>query len=447
MAFRVELSSLSLSQAQIDQPAADVEFSGAGAAPSSPPGVIIVGGAHGSVAVARSLGRQGIPVWFFGDGHPIAGYSRYVSRRFLWQRSEPESALNLLVDLAQHQGAKGWVLFPSGDPALQLVAQHQERLAEHFRLFTMPWSSLRTLNDKSCLYALAAQVGVPYPRSYDIEAGDLPAPDSFPVIIKPVSSEKINALTRVKAWRIETADELVRRYQDAVAMMGREHVVVQEMIPGGGERQFSYAGLWENGVELASLTARRTRQFPLDFGLTSSFVETMPVPDVAESARRLLKAVGFHGLLEVEFKYDERDGAYKVLDANTRAWAWIGLGAKAGIDFPYLAWCLATGRAVPRNLAVRRASWSHPTRNVLSLAAQLRRDGRLPLSALRTAIGASTLATFAFDDPMPGVLDFPIQLQRLFRRFRRPVVPVDQGPPLEPPLGDDDGVARLNREI
>src|ERR1700722_9297665 len=53
-------------------------------APREPDGALILGGAHGSLAVARSLGRRGIPVWFATHDHPIAKYSRYVARSFEW---------------------------------------------------------------------------------------------------------------------------------------------------------------------------------------------------------------------------------------------------------------------------------------------------------------------------------------------------------------------------
>jgi predicted ATP-grasp superfamily ATP-dependent carboligase len=45
------------------------------------PVALIVGGAHVSIAVARSLGRRGIPVWLLAN-HPIPSYSRYVKRSF-----------------------------------------------------------------------------------------------------------------------------------------------------------------------------------------------------------------------------------------------------------------------------------------------------------------------------------------------------------------------------
>lgn len=384
----------------------------------SRPGVVVLGGAHGAVAAARSLGRRGIPVWFIGDDHPIARYSRYVRRRLRWSGADPEAAVRMLCRLAQEEGIAGWVLFPAGDAEVQLVARHHAELARHFRLFTMPWESLQHLNDKSLLYAMAARVGAGFPHTIDPTDPAAVAGVHFPVVIKPVSSEVRNALTRAKAWRADTPQDLARRYPQALALMGDGKVVVQEMVPGDGRAQFSYAGLWDRGQEVTYLTARRTRQFPIDFGMTSCFVETMPVPEIADAARRILAGVGFHGLVEVEFKYGVRDNVYKVLDANTRAWAWMGLGDAAGIDFPYLTWQLATGQPVEVPPPARPARWIYLSRNLLSIAQEYRRLGRPSPSAWRSLVRANVSATFAWDDPLPGVIDLPLQFARLWRRLR-----------------------------
>jgi hypothetical protein len=36
-------------------------------------GALVIGGAHGSLGVVRSLGRRGVPVWVLVGHHPIAG--------------------------------------------------------------------------------------------------------------------------------------------------------------------------------------------------------------------------------------------------------------------------------------------------------------------------------------------------------------------------------------
>ena len=52
----------------------------------------------------------------------------------------------------------------------------------------------------------------------------------------------------------------------------------------------------------------------MDFGRASTFVETIEAPDVEEAARRILRALRFAGIIELEFKRDARDGALKLLD-------------------------------------------------------------------------------------------------------------------------------------
>src|SRR6185437_15045076 len=65
----------------------------------------------------------------------------------------------------------------------------------------------------------------------------------------------------------------------------------QELIPGSGSAQYSYAGLWHNGSPAASLVARRTRQLPVDFGRGSTFVETLDNEDIEDAAVRFLRSI------------------------------------------------------------------------------------------------------------------------------------------------------------
>src|SRR3989475_4555441 len=139
--------------------------------------------------------------------------------------------------------------------------------------------------------------------------------------------------------------------------MSPNQIMIQELMPGGGESQFSYGALCLDGHPLASVTARETRQFPTDFGRFSTHVETVEEQGVIEPAIRLLAAVRYSGLVEIEFKRDPRDGRFKVLDVNPRVWGWHSLGARAGVDFPYLLWLLARGEAVPEVHGGPGARW------------------------------------------------------------------------------------------
>src|SRR5439155_22948408 len=120
-------------------------------------------------------------------------------------------------------------------------------------------------------------------------------------------------------------------------------ILTQNLIPWSDEQQFSYAALYLNGRPLRVFAARPTRHFPADFGRSSTFVETIDDKEIEQAGRRLVSAIGFTGLVEVEFKRDPRDGLHKLLDINPRIWGWHTLGRRAGIDFSFLLWRLIQG--------------------------------------------------------------------------------------------------------
>ena len=74
--------------------------------PRGVPGALVLGGTHGSLAVARSLGRRGIPVWYITHDHPIAKYSRYVTRSLSWPGPGDAGATRFLLDLADRKSTR-----------------------------------------------------------------------------------------------------------------------------------------------------------------------------------------------------------------------------------------------------------------------------------------------------------------------------------------------------
>jgi D-aspartate ligase len=185
-------------------------------------------------------------------------------------------------------------------------------------------------------------------------------------------------------------------------------ILVQEMIPGSGGSQFSFAALCCDGKTIASLTARRTRQYPIDFGYSSSFVETMDVPEIVAPSQRLLAAMGFTGIVEVEYKFDFRDGRFKLLDINPRLWTWSPLGGRAGMDFPYLLWKMLQGKPVREQTAAAGVRWVRMSTDVPAAFQEILR-GRLNFREyLASMRGPLQFALVTADDPLPGLMDLPL---------------------------------------
>jgi D-aspartate ligase len=386
-------------------------------------GAMILGGAHGSLAVARSLGRHGVPVVHVNHDHPIVGLSRYVRRKLHWEGPDAPNALERLLEIGRRERLQGFVLFPGGDPEVRFASKHRAALSEMFRVTTPSWEISRLSDDKRQLYRYAESIGLDCPRSaaprsrQDLAGLDI----RFPLVLKPAGYGKPNALTLAKCWRVEDHEELGRLYEKAAALQGSSGVILQELVSGGGESQFSYAGVWQDGAPIASLVARRLRQLPIDFGFTSTLVETIENATIEAAAEKFLTSLNFSGVVELEYKFDARDGRYKLLDFNNRAWAWIGLAATAGVDMPHLCWRLAIGDRPQPSHARAGAVWMHAARDLLS-AAQQAMEGRIKLADyLKCWRRPLAFAAFALDDPLPGIVELPLALYRGLTR-RAPAI-------------------------
>jgi len=181
------------------------------------PGALVVGGDFLGLGIARSLGEQGIPVCVIDDEPSIARYSRYVSRavRVADLRDE-EQTVSALLDVGRSLGLDGWVLFPTRDETVVACAKHRDVLAKQFRVSVPPWESTRWASDKRLTYRLAAQVGVPAPHATAPEEQSN-RDGGFPLVIKPAFKSPFIYKTGVKAWHVDTPEELSQRTEDAAA--------------------------------------------------------------------------------------------------------------------------------------------------------------------------------------------------------------------------------------
>jgi D-aspartate ligase len=385
-------------------------------------GAVVTGGDYRALGVVRSLGRKGIPVCVLTrDGHVLASKSRYSTRSLHWPAGDEESQVHFLAQLCEEYNLHGWLLIPSDDDAAALIANHYENLAAYFRLTTPPFDEFHLAGSKKLMYRLAESLDIPQPWTcFPVSQAELALTgNSFPAILKPLTRVGMTRLTNTKAWRVESAEELLEEYRKLSALAGPDSFMIQELIPGGGESQYSFAALCLNGQTLASVTARRLRQIPMDFGRFSTYVETVDEPAVALLAGQLLQAMNFTGLVEVEFKRDARDGAFKLLDVNPRVWGWHSLCQRAGVDFPYLLWLQAFGKPLPSVRAKSGVRWMRLNADVLVAASEIAHGRMSLIEYLRSFRAPRESAIFSADDPLPGLLELPLTLGMMLRRKLR----------------------------
>jgi predicted ATP-grasp superfamily ATP-dependent carboligase len=171
------------------------------------------------------------------------------------------------------------------------------------------------------------------------------------------------------------------------------------------------------------MTVQRRRQQPTDLGRSSTFVETVEQAELAEPSARFLQEIDYYGLAELEYKLDEADGQYKLLDVNARTWGYHSIGVVAGVDFPLLVHLDQFGLEVAEAEARPGVRW---VRLITDLAAAVPELARRRLT-VRDYVGSlrqiESEASFARDDRRPALAELfllPHLIRtRTARRLRR----------------------------
>lgn len=367
---------------------------------------IIFHGNDNALSIVRSLGRRSIPVYLLNEPGSDVFHSRYA-RKLPIRTDIPfqEAAVEFLTGPAAADYS-GSVLLAASDNALQVIAQHREKLQQNFRLdLSRPHAQQRML-DKLTTYQTATQAGVPTPRYWQIDQADeLHAHrDDFvyPLIVKPVLSHLFQEKFNSKFIVVNNFEELVESY-NSVRDSDLE-VMLVEKIPGPDSALCSYyTYLDEDGNALFNFTKRIIRRFPTNMGLATYHV-TDRVENVEELALRLFRHAGLQGLANAEFKHDPRDNTLKLIECNARFTAANELIARSGLDLAGFVYNRIVGLPLPPtdNWRSNVTLWD-PLRDFQAFR-QLRTRGELSFPGwVRSIFRPHIFPCFDWRDPRPMI--------------------------------------------
>ncbi len=375
-----------------------------------------------ALSVVRDLGRHGIPVvTLTSKPHSPGRFSRYATAQVLPRIDEhPQSWLEHLLREGKRQSQRS-VLFPCTDRFVEFVATHRQQLETWYAIPLPSNDILATILDKRRQYRLAEQVGIPLPRTVYPESEDDVADLrngrwSYPCVLKPATPHQWIQAYRdgSKLLMAHSPEELVDGYRNA-RQRGLQ-VLIQECIPGGDELIYSlYCYANANGELLGSGVGRKLRQFPVGVG-NGTLRESVLEPRVVELGRDFIHAIGFHGIGNVEFRRDPRDGEFKLMELNTRTALGEEVLIAGGLHLPYLAYRDLIGQPLPPQDQYRVGlKWWYCEMDLRAFK-EYRRRGELTLWRwLRSLIGVKAFAHFAWDDVRP----FVVAMRTMVWKWRR----------------------------
>ena len=381
-------------------------------ADASTPAVVLIASPepllHGAMGVVRSLGRLGIPVYVASDGRPMpTDRSRYLAGSFtvVHDQAEPARWVEELAGVGRSLGRRA-VLVPIDDLGALAVNDHADRLAEWF-LFPRPDPGLaRTLASKRELHLLCRRLGVPspetvFPQDRRDVLGFLERARP-PVVVKAIDPLLLYQRPGARSVMVAHSRRELLDIYDRMEVPERPNLILQEYIPGGPESIWMFNGYLDRRSRcLVGFTGTKQRQCLPHTGPTSLGI-CRANPVVEQATTELLAAVGYQGVVDLGWRYDARDGRYKLLDVNPRIGGTFRLFvASNGMDVARALYLDLTGQPVPAAAARDGRKWLVEPNDLRASLLYWREGALTPGQWLGSLRGVEEAAWFARDDLAP----------------------------------------------
>jgi predicted ATP-grasp superfamily ATP-dependent carboligase len=372
------------------------------------PVVVLHTDGYGTLGIARTLGRLGVPVYLVaraGAKSP-AWPSRYWAKRLRWDFSKPEAeSTAFLLEVGRQlraiHGARP-ILLTDADWMAIFMERAADALDSQFDFPRAAQPLTRDLADKWEMHRLATANGIPTPDT--VYACSLAAVQEFiettrfPVVLKAADRFAVNGPpNRLVRTPQELLDEARRR-----ANHGPLDVVLQQYIHGDARTVWMCNGYFSSDPSRSVVfTGKKLRQVS-STGVASLAI-CLPNEAVEKQTRTFMESIGYRGCVGVGWRLDRRDGLYKLLDVNPRVSGVFRLFSGTNdMDVVRACYLDLTGQRAPATVLRPGRKWLleddvFPTLRAL-------RDGDLTVRQwLRSLRGVQESAWFAADDPAPAV--------------------------------------------
>ena len=386
---------------------------------------VVLGGNINGYSIIRELNEKKITdILNFDSEKSFSAYSNKIFKFELIDDS-PESLIKALKKY--HEIYSYMVIFPTADFHLENLYQLYPEI-HSFCFVPFNFKNFNNCLNKQYQYQYCEKLGIPYPKTVYIETIDDLNHISrlqFPIIIKPNKKHekkkdwKINIFRNIQVTSIDEIDRIREKIQPLIS--SGISFLASEIIPGDGSNIYAYVGYRNRKGEIINeWTGKKLAQFPHDFGVFSS--ASNQAPDVVlQQGRILLEGMDLSGIAEPEFKFDHRDGKYKLMEINLRSMMWHRVGNLSGVNIQFTQYLDAIGekpvkQTQIKNVDIHFVYFEHEFINLLTRKNYLRIFLKNIFSSDKTCFGVLN-----FQDILPFFAEIRhiilMILQRVARQY------------------------------
>lgn len=297
---------------------------------------------------------------------------------------------------------------PTSDECTVLVSDYAEELGEWYIFPHLPAQLVPALASKKEMHFLAEKHDIPTPETQfpqsraDVEKYlELAA---FPIMLKGIHGRALSLRSGRKMFITKTRRELLNlydRYEDPF----NPNLMLQEYIPGGDDSVWMLNGYFNERSEcLFAITGKKIRQDPPYRGITSLGV-CLKNDTLIEMTKRFMKSICYQGILDIGYRYDLRDGKYKVLDINPRIGCTFRLFVgDNGLDVARVEYMDLTGQQVPSSQIIEGRKWIVEDSDLVSSLRYFHDKNLTFRQWVKSLRGIQETGWFAPDDLLPAFL-------------------------------------------
>lgn len=362
----------------------------------------------GGLAAVRALRAGGYDPWV-AQTRPNSLAARSRSCKGVVETPDPAWDPTAFVEALVRASERFQMaaVLPGSEDALLALAARRDSFPAGVAVGCDDIDAVERALRKPVLHALAAQSGLrPLPsvlvRAREARLGT--AGVTYPAVLKPARTKTVahtGKLEREPARLVRSADE----FETAMSGSAVDEWLLQPFVEG---RLAASCGVAWNGDVVCMSHQIAERIWPPGFGISAYAVTVPPDKEREDGVRRLIKAVGWSGIFQVQFLLDH-ETAY-VIDLNPRFYGSLALAVAAGLNLPTIWVNLLLGRPTGE-LAYRVGTRYRAEANDFRALAEVARTNgwakaaRAGLPRRRTAH-----AVFSLRDPLPA-------LARVLARF------------------------------
>jgi predicted ATP-grasp superfamily ATP-dependent carboligase len=295
---------------------------------------VVFGRFETGLSIMRSLGLCKIDFISIDYKKDVGWYSDFGEKRIC---PNPKKELELKVWIkGNFNGVNKPLVFLSSDDFLSFFSKYRSFSEQYFELEIPSSELIDSLQNKYFQYSVCLEHDINAPITYLVNNELNTAKLSFPAFIKGLD---------VNIWRAHFGGTFkgfvvnnIQEFQSVVASYSTLKVptIIQELIVGPDENNYKYCAYRnKQGDILAEFMLQKLIQFPKGYGIGAA-VKSIYDEDLLEQGRRLFHGINYFGVGSAEFKRDEKDGKFKLIELNPRYWQQNFLATQCGVNFPII---------------------------------------------------------------------------------------------------------------